>query len=117
MISDALHMQFPELFTFFVSIIIIGGGMLTMMWFSRLYWASKLREWAGKEGFRVVSFRGAKFKEGPQAWRQRRSERLFRIAIQDQMNARRAGWIVFAGIWGFRAPRPEAKVLWDDFDD
>ncbi len=106
-----------DLLSFFMCILIIGTGMLAMMWISHLYWAGKLREWAGEQGYRVVSFRGARFKEGPQTWRQKRSERLFRVAVEDEMKARRAGWIVFKGIWGFRAPDPTAKVLWDDPND
>jgi len=110
-------MGFSDLFIYFVALCIVGLGMLAILWIMRMYWQSKLREWAAAQGFRLVSFRGARFQEGPQRLRQRRSERMFRVAIEDNMRARRSGWIMFAGIWGVRAPDPPVRIIWDEWDD
>ena len=106
-----------DLFLYFLSLVVIGLGMLLIMWIARIYWGGRLRAWAEEQGFRLVSFRGAKFKEGPQTWRDRRSERLFRVAIEDDMKAQRSGWLMYRGIWGVKAPEPPVKVLWDEWHD
>ncbi len=106
-----------DLFLYFLSLVIIGLGMLCLVWISRVYWGGRLRDWAKTQGFRLVSFRGAKFKEGPQTWRSRRSERLFRIAVEDDMQAQRSGWLMYKGVWGVKAPEPAVKILWDEWHD
>lgn len=110
-------MNFSDLFAYLVSLCIAGVGLLLMLWFMRLYWQSRLREWAGESGMRLVTFRGARLQEGPQRLRKRRSERLFRVAVEDNLKGRRAGWVMFAGFWGTRAPDPAVRVIWDEFDD
>lgn len=109
--------MFTDLFAYFVSLCAAGLGLLMFIWLMRLYWQAKIREWCGGAGYRLVSFRGARLKEGPQRLRKRRSERLFRIAVEDKMKARRGGWMMFAGFWGAGATDPAVRVIWDEWDD
>ena len=111
-------MNFTDMFAYFVSLCVAGLGMLILAWFMRLYWQGRLRRWAKTEGYRLVNFRSARLQEGPQRLRVRRSERLFRISVEDQkLKARRAGWVMYRGFWGLRAPEPATRVIWDEFDD
>ena len=105
------------MFAYFVSLCLAGVGVLTLLGLMRAYWKSKLKEWASAEGFRLVSFRGARLQEGPQKMRNRRSERLFRVAVEDKLKTQRAGWVMFRGFWGMGAPDPVTKVMWDEWDD
>jgi hypothetical protein len=110
-------MSFSDLFAYFVSLCLAGLGVLALMGVMRAYWSSKLRGWAKGEGFRMVSFRGARFQEGPQKMRSRRSERLFRVAVEDGLKTRRSGWVMFGGFWGMGGAHATAKVMWDEWDD
>lgn len=111
-----LAFKYLDMFSYFVSFLVAGLTVLFVMAGLRLYWHSKLSDWAVGEGFRLVSFRSARLKEGPERWRQRHTERLFRVAVEDDMRSRRAGWLIY-GPGKARASEPAAKVLWDELND
>ena len=83
---------------------------------TRMYWKRKLTQWAEGQHAQLISFRGARFFEGPSAWLRSRNQHLFRVVIRDRDGLERSCWIMFGTYWGFSWGEPLTKVTWDDDD-
>lgn len=83
---------------------------------SRMYWNRRLTHWAESQHLQLVSFRRAKFFEGPSAWLRSRNQHLFRVVTRDGAGLERCCWILFGTYWGFTWGEPLSKVTWDDDD-
>jgi hypothetical protein len=81
---------------------------------SRMYWNRRLTKWAESQHLELVSFRGAKFFEGPSAWTRSRNQHLFRVVTRDREGRERSCWIMFGTFWGFTWGEPLSEVVWDD---
>jgi len=88
--------------------------LLLLLKLSRAYWNRKLTAWAESQQLKLVSFRGARFWEGPSAWTRSRNQHVFRVLTQDREGRERSCWIMFGTYWGFTWGEPLSKVVWDD---
>lgn len=76
-------------------------------------WHRQINQWAEEQGFKLIKFKGAKFYEGPSAWRRNSDFREeFYITVEDQQGRKRSGWIVFESSWGLGSYE-YTKVIWD----
>ena len=92
----------------------IGVLLLGVLKLSRMYWSRKLERWAESQQLQIVSFRGARFYEGPSAWTRSRNQHLFRVMTRDRDGQVRSCWILFGTFWGFNWGEPLKEVIWDD---
>jgi hypothetical protein len=90
--------------------------LLLVFKLSRVYWKRRLTQWAGSQGMQLVSFRGARFYEGPSAWTRSRNQHLFRVVARDKDGLERSCWIMFGTFWGFTWGEPITQVEWTDDD-
>ena len=100
----------------FQGLTIVGVGvlLLVVLKLSHMYWSRKLARWAESQQLQIVSFRGARFYEGPSAWMRSRNQHLFRVVTQDRIGQVRSCWIMFGTYWGFNWGEPLKEVIWDD---
>lgn len=90
--------------------------LLTLL-FARKYWRWKIRKWAEEQGLKLVSFRWARFYEGPSAWVRSKNQHLFKVVIRDRDGQNRSCWIMFGTFWGFTWGEPITHVEWTDDDN
>ena len=90
--------------------------LLLVLVLGRLYWKWKLRKWGQGEGMQLVSFRWARFYEGPSAWLRSRNQHLFKAVFRDRDGMNRSCWIMFGTFWGFTWGEPVTHVEWTDDD-
>ena len=91
--------------------------LLIVLRLSALYWRRRLTQWADSQRLELVSFRGARFWEGPSAWRRSRNQHLFYVVTRDQEGRERSCWIMFGTYWGFTWGEPLTQVSWNDDPD
>jgi hypothetical protein len=99
--------------------IMIGVSLLVLLlalFLGQRYWRWKLRKWAEGEGVQLVSFRWARFYEGPSAWMRSRNQHLFKAVVRDRDGQERSCWIMFGTFWGFTWGEPVTHVEWTDDD-
>src|SRR5450432_1543223 len=84
---------------------------------SKMYWKRRLTKWAESEHLELVSFRCARFYEGPSAWTRSRNQHVFHVVTKDRDGQTRYCWIMFGTFWGFTWGEPITKVEWSDADD
>jgi hypothetical protein len=92
-------------------VLLLGFVLLKL---GRWYWSRRLHKWAADQGLKVISFRGAKFYEGPTAWRRSDSQHLFRVQVEDRTGERKNAWVLFGTYFGFTWGVPITDVIWDD---
>jgi len=90
--------------------------LLVVLLFGRFYWRWKLRNWAEGQGLQLVSYRWARFYEGPSAWVRSRNQHLFKAVTRDRNGLDRSCWIMFGTFWGFTLGEPVTEVQWTDDD-
>jgi hypothetical protein len=89
------------------------GAIVAATVFGRLYWDRRVARWAEEQGLELLEYRGARFNEGPRAFRRTDSQYAFRVTVRDGSGRVRHGWLTWGGyfsIW----PTGPGDVSWDD---
>ena len=94
-----------------IGVLLLGFVLLRL---GHWYWSRRLNKWAADQGLKLIGFRGAKFYEGPSAWRRSDSQHLFRVEVEDRTGERKSAWVMFGTYWGFTWGEPITDVIWDD---
>ncbi|HKB39202.1 MAG TPA: hypothetical protein VKD72_22380 [Gemmataceae bacterium] len=92
-------------------VVAVGISVAAMVW--RYQRADQmLRDWAGREGYQLLSASQCWFWRGPYWFRTTKSQMVYRVTVRDQYGevrsgyARLGGW--FLGMWS-----DEVDVTWD----
>jgi hypothetical protein len=87
----------------------VTAAMVTGRW----YWKRRVERWARDQGYSLVSFKGARFFEGPGRWRRNENMFTFRIVVRDSAGSERLGWLTFGSFWSFW-PTSRVDVRWGE---
>jgi hypothetical protein len=74
----------------------------------------RLNDWAKSEGVTLVSHRGARFYEGPGAWRRGEYQETLRLEVRDGKGRARLVWVTFEDTNGspFKTTIEISNVTW-----
>jgi hypothetical protein len=90
----------------------LGAAIAVSVGIGRFYWKRRIGRWAGENGLRLLEFKGARFYEGPGAFRRSDNQFAFRVVVEDAAGHVRRGWLTFGSYWSFW-PTGLAEVHWD----
>ena len=95
----------------------LGLAVIAATVLGRYYWSRRLTKWAAAQGYKLVDFRGAKFYEGPHAWRRSDNQHLFYVELEKQDGAQASAWVMFGTYWGFSLDLPLTEVIWESREE
>ena len=81
---------------FIVAVTIVA--IIVLMWTGKIWTRRQVTRWCEREGYELVSFRGAWFYEGPRAWLRTEEEDAYHVEVRDRHGDARMGYVVF-GLW------------------
>jgi hypothetical protein len=90
----------------------LGAAILLMLGVGRVYWTRRVQRWASEQGLRLVELSGARFYEGPRAWRRSDGQFAFRVVVEDASGRVRTGWLTigsYFSLWPTGGP----EIRWD----
>ena len=90
----------------------LGAAILLALVGGRTYWRRRVTRWAGDNGLRLLEFSGARFYQGPRAFRRSDNQFAFRVVVEDASGGVRSGWLTFGSYWSFW-PGGDPEVRWD----
>jgi hypothetical protein len=73
-------------------------AIIVLMWAGRIRARSQVTRWCERQGYELVSSRGAWFYEGPRAWLRTEEEHAYHVEVRDRHGDTRTGYVVF-GCW------------------
>jgi hypothetical protein len=65
----------------------------------RIWSRRQVERWCEHHGYELVEWRGARFFEGPGAWRRSENQDAYRIEVRDRQGLIRSGYVVFGSYW------------------
>jgi hypothetical protein len=78
------------------------------------YWEPRIKEWAKQEGLILISFRGAKFYEGPNKFLRTENQQVVQVKVRDKNGKQKQAWLVFGKNWNpISRPDELINVKWD----
>lgn len=86
-------------------------AFIVLMWTGKVWARRQVTRWCEREGYELVTWRGARFFEGPRAWFRTEDEDAYRVEVRDRHGVTRAGFVVF-GTWWHPFSR-KVRVEWD----
>ena len=90
----------------------LGAAIVLMLVSGRSYWKRRVTRWAGDNGLKLLEFSGARFYQGPRAFRRSDSQFAFRVVVEDASGGVRTGWLTFGSylsLW----PAGDPEIRWD----
>lgn len=78
----------------------------------RAYWRRRVRAWADEQGLKLLEFTGARFFEGPRAFRRSDNQFAFWVVVEDRAGEVRRGWLTFGRYWSFW-PTGRPEIGWE----
>jgi hypothetical protein len=86
-------------------------AIIVAVWTGRIWSRRRLTRWCAREGYELVSWRGAWFYEGPRAWFRTEDENAYYIEVRDRHGYIRTGYVVFGTWWNSFSRK--VRVEWD----
>jgi hypothetical protein len=105
-----LVMSFHSPTPVFIALVMILA-MIVLLWTGQIGAKRRVTRWCEREGYQLVTWRGAWFYEGPRAWCRTEEEDAYRIEVRDRKGQTRSGYVVF-GTWWNPFSR-KVRVEWD----
>ena len=93
---------------FIVAVTIVA--IIILMWTGKIWARRQVTRWCEREGYELVSFRGAWFYEGPRAWLRTEEEDAYHVEVRDRHGDTRMGYVVFGSWYPFSG---KITVEWD----
>jgi hypothetical protein len=93
---------------FIVAVTIVA--IIVLMWTGKIWARRQVTRWCEREGYELVSFRGAWFYEGPRAWLRTEEEDAYHFEVLDPHGDTRMGYVVFGSWYPFSG---KITVEWD----
>ena len=84
-----------------------------MLWWHFSRSAFLLEQWAGKNGYRIVSREHRYIRKGPFFWTSPRGRTVYYVTVEDEQGNQRHGW-VRCGSWFFGLVSDHVEVRWED---
>jgi ABC-type nickel/cobalt efflux system permease component RcnA len=94
---------------FIVAVTILG--FIVLLWTGSIWARRRITRWCEREGYKLVTFRGAWFYEGPRAWLRTDSEYAYHVEVRDRHGLTRTGYVMFGSWWNPFSRR--VRVEWD----
>ena len=94
----------------FIAVLAFVGSML---WWHFSRSASLLEQWAGKNGYRIVSSEYCYLRKGPFFWTSSRGQTVYYVTLEDVQGNQQHGW-VRCGSWFFGLLSDNVEVRWED---
>jgi hypothetical protein len=101
-----------KLLQFFAVVALLGVVVLAIVWHYRRA-ASLLRQWAERNGYRLVSSEYRLFVRGPFFWTTSKGQVVYRVTVQDAQGNTRSGWVRCGG-WFLGLFSDHVEARWDD---
>ena len=93
---------------FIVAVTIVA--IIVLMWTGMIWARRQVTRWCEREGYELVSFRGAWFYEGPRAWLRTEGEDAHHVEVRDRHGDTRMGCVAFGSWYPFSG---KITVEWD----
>ncbi len=84
-----------------------------MMWWHYSRSDSLLRQWASRNGYRLVSQEYRYLLRGPFFWTTSRGQTVYRVTVEDEGGNLRSGWVRCGG-WFLGLLSENVEACWDD---
>lgn len=95
-----------------ILILIVTAAVCLIAWhYSRS--RSLLEQWAGENGYRIVSSEHRHLVRGPFFWTTSKGQTVYRVTIEDTGGRLRSGW-VRCGSWLAGLLSDKVQVKWDE---
>jgi hypothetical protein len=94
---------------FIVAVAVLG--IIVLLWTGKIWARRQVTRWCEREGYDLVTFRGAWFYEGPRAWLRTENEYAYRVEVRDHHGLTRTGYVLFGTWWHPFGGR--VRVEWD----
>jgi hypothetical protein len=94
---------------FIVAVTILG--IVVLAWTGGIWARWQVSRWCRREGYELVTFRGARFYEGPRAWFRTENEDAYHVEVLDRHGLTRTGYVVFGSWW--HPFSLKVRVEWD----
>ena len=89
------------------------AAVLLMLVIGRSYWRRRVARWAAEGGLKLIEFDGARFYQGPRAFRRSDNQFVFHVVVEDASGHVRTGWLTFGSYWSFW-PAGDPEVRWNN---
>ena len=73
--------------------------LVFLLWTGRIWARWRVTRWCEREGYQLVTFRGAWFYEGPRKWLRTENEDAYHVEVTDRDGLTRSGYVVFGTWW------------------
>ena len=86
-------------------------AIVVLLWLGKRWAHRQVSRWCEREGYELVTFRGAWFYEGPRAWLRTDSEYAYHVEVRDRYGLPRTGYLLFGSWWNPFSGK--VRVEWD----
>jgi hypothetical protein len=102
-------MDMQGFFSVALLVVLVGLGL----WWHFGRSSAILQEWAGQNGYRIVSREYRTFFKGPFFWTSAKGQAVYHVVVEDSAGHERSAW-VRCGSWLFGLLSDNVDVRWDD---
>ena len=88
-------------------------ALVVLLWVGDRWARWRINRWCDADGYQLVTWRGARFYEGPRKWRRTDGEDAYYVEVTERSGQPRSGFLAFdSRWWPFRAKR--ITMHWDE---
>lgn len=88
-------------------------ALVVLLWVGDRWSRWRINRWCDADGYQLVTWRGARFYEGPRKWRRTDGEDAYYVEVTERSGQPRSGFLAFdSRWWPFRAKR--ITMHWDE---
>ena len=95
----------------FLIVVVTAFSILVLVWTGQIWARRQVTRWSQREGYELVTFRGAWFFEGPRRWVRTDTEHAYHVEVRDRYSMTREGYVLFGTWWNPFSGK--VRVEWD----